>query len=325
MSSDDERSQSEDSFLLMKEERRLLELGLGIALTLILMILVAGAVVVQLSPQLPEAIRGIKKLGEVGDFVGGVLNPVIALLALTALFRSIQIQRRELRETKEALQEQTRTHNKQRLEDTFFQLMSLRASAVSSIEWSDPSGTTRQGRSALKLILEDVQNIAQGHTPADVEEDLQHWQVPPNAPDVAKPYIAAFAFRYSGEAHSPALQEHLGYYGALPNYEPELGHVFRATYQILKFIRRHDEFSAAEKEDMANYLRAQMSEDDFLFFGLTAVTKIGIKSRAAAISLDFYQKRLQSIPWARDMLDLFDSSNPENAAFAASMGFPVLR
>ncbi len=306
---------------LGQEERSLIATALGLALTLILLLVLFGAAIVQVAPELPASIRNVKKLGEIGDFIGGLLNPIIALLALFALIRSIQIQRDELSDTRKALDAQSSIHNRQRLEQTFFELLSLRASAVGSIEWPDPSGAVKQGRGALKMILQEIEQLGQKYSIEELQLDLDYWQVPPNVPSVAMPYVAAFAYRYAGEYRSEALAMHTGFYGMLPNYEPELGHVFRATYQILKFIHKQGTLSSSEKEDLANYLRAQMSEDDFLLFGLTALTRIGRKSRAVSITLDFYQKRLQSIPWAREMLPLFDSKNPDNLAFAATEGF----
>jgi large-conductance mechanosensitive channel len=43
--------------------------------------------------------------GVFGDLVGGVLNPLVALFALVMLIKSVQIQRRELAETRKELSE----------------------------------------------------------------------------------------------------------------------------------------------------------------------------------------------------------------------------
>jgi hypothetical protein len=45
--------------------------------------------------------------GLFGDYFGGMLNPVIALAALMALFSSIRIQQKELKDTREQLAEST--------------------------------------------------------------------------------------------------------------------------------------------------------------------------------------------------------------------------
>ena len=143
-----------------KEEQELIEWGLGLAVTLVILMLVFGAVVVQVAPSLPASVTGIKKLGEIGDFVGGLLNPVVALVALLALLRSIRIQRDELQDTRSTLEGQSRIQDKERAERTFFELLSLRANAVASIEWTDSQGKTIHGRGALKLILKEVIGLA---------------------------------------------------------------------------------------------------------------------------------------------------------------------
>lgn len=303
------------------DAQEILEKGIGVAIVLCVAMVLLGAIVVQLSEHLPQSLKGVKKLGEIGDFLGGVLNPVVALMALFALFRSIEIQRTELKETRAVLDTQSQIQDRDRAERTFFELLSLRANAVASIEWTTPTGETTRGRAALKVILREVENLGTCYAGYDLQQEFNHWKVPEKLAIEARPYIAVFAYRYTGLPQSPALQTHLSINPRWATYEPELGHVFRATYQILKYIHKQPHFSLQEKEDLANYLRAQMSEDDFLLFGLTALTGIGRRSRAAAIVLNFYQNRLQSTSWAKHMLPLFAKENPENLAFAASEGF----
>lgn len=51
--------------------------------------------------------------GTFGDFVGGILNPFIAFFAFYWLTKSIQIQKQELAETKEALKESSQAQKEQ--------------------------------------------------------------------------------------------------------------------------------------------------------------------------------------------------------------------
>jgi len=69
--------------------------------------------------------------GTFGDFVGGILNPIIAFLAFYWLTRSVIIQKTELAatqkvlaETEKATKEQAITQEKKRFEDTFHSLLS---------------------------------------------------------------------------------------------------------------------------------------------------------------------------------------------------------
>lgn len=68
--------------------------------------------------------------GTFGDFIGGILNPLIALLAFYWLTQSVLIQKTELgetqkvlKETEKAQKEQALTQEKKRFEDTFFSLL----------------------------------------------------------------------------------------------------------------------------------------------------------------------------------------------------------
>jgi hypothetical protein len=272
--------------------------------------------------------------GQLGDFIGGLFNPLIASFALVGLALSISVQRETLLETQNAFAQQVRLQRQQMTEATFFSLLALRAEAVESVEWNGDESTVR-GRAAIKRILQALERFAPQIESKDIQADLDHWNVPGAVPAKARVYVAIFAALYSGEPKSDSLawvsetitreaakgDDSRRSLRALQNLEVELGHVFRATFQVLKFAHSCPEFHPSSRIDLVNYLRAQMSEPEFALFALTALTSIGDKSRAAAIAFDFYEDRLRSIAWARDLVQLFDPSVSENTAFAQRMGF----
>ena len=81
----------------------------------------------------PDALSNSKAdLGTLGDFVGGILNPLLSFLALIILLRTFSmqreelvIQREELKDTKEILKTQSQTQIKQQFESTFFALLNV--------------------------------------------------------------------------------------------------------------------------------------------------------------------------------------------------------
>lgn len=89
--------------------------------------------------ELPKNVTDPGGWGTFGDFVGGLLNPIVAFLALFWLTRSIQIQRTELRETRLALDEQSLTLKKQRFEDTFFALLDQHNKVLESLSDRKPT------------------------------------------------------------------------------------------------------------------------------------------------------------------------------------------
>lgn len=100
--------------------------------------------------ELPKNVTEPSAWGSFGDFVGGLLNPIVAFLALFWLTRSIQIQRSELRETRLALDEQSVTLKTQRFEDTFFSLLDQHNKVLETL--SDRRSTPAGPRSEIECI-----------------------------------------------------------------------------------------------------------------------------------------------------------------------------
>ncbi|THF66629.1 hypothetical protein E6C76_07340 [Pseudothauera nasutitermitis] len=61
--------------------------------------------------------------GQFGDFIGGVLNPVVATGAFCLLAISVGIQKRELEATRDVMTKQSETLKQQAFESTFFSLL----------------------------------------------------------------------------------------------------------------------------------------------------------------------------------------------------------
>lgn len=94
--------------------------------------------------------------GSFGDFIGGILNPVVAFLALFWLTRSIAIQREELRDTKialeksyEAQRQQAITAEKQSFEDTFFALLDQHNKVLESLHHKEH---LQNSRTTIELL-----------------------------------------------------------------------------------------------------------------------------------------------------------------------------
>lgn len=64
-------------------------------------------------------------IGQVGDFVGGLLNPVLSFLALIAIVYSISVQEKELTSTVSSLQAQEEIFKVQNFENSLFNLLTM--------------------------------------------------------------------------------------------------------------------------------------------------------------------------------------------------------
>lgn len=71
--------------------------------------------------------------GTFGDYMGGLLNPLISLFTLIVAMKVWGLQKTELLETRKAVEEQGRTAEQQRREQRFFDLLSLYHTTVQSI------------------------------------------------------------------------------------------------------------------------------------------------------------------------------------------------
>jgi Putative phage abortive infection protein len=85
-------------------------------------------------------------LGQFGDFIGGILNPIIAMFALIALVVGVGLQRtvlvetrKELKITQEIALEQSKTADQQRREQRFFDLLNLYQRTVDSLTYTQRS------------------------------------------------------------------------------------------------------------------------------------------------------------------------------------------
>ncbi|UZE31143.1 putative phage abortive infection protein [Pseudomonas asplenii] len=93
--------------------------------------------------------------GQFGDFFGGTLNPILAMLSLFAILGALVIQSRELSHSTSALREQSEYLNLQAFENTFFSMVHLYNENVKTLDLEDTEDKEEysQGRGAFRLLL----------------------------------------------------------------------------------------------------------------------------------------------------------------------------
>ena len=62
--------------------------------------------------------------GSVGDYFGGLLNPILAFLSFIGVLWTLKMSREELFETRKVMNEQLKTQTLQQFENNFYQLFS---------------------------------------------------------------------------------------------------------------------------------------------------------------------------------------------------------
>ena len=113
------------------------------------------------SPSGPDT-NAAEKLGQMGDFFGGMLNPLVSALTLFVAISVWQLQKKELKATQKALDEQAKTAEQQRQEQRFFDLLNVYQRTVDSISHArtqthrdNIETVVSQGKFALSEYLSD--------------------------------------------------------------------------------------------------------------------------------------------------------------------------
>lgn len=74
--------------------------------------------------------------GTFGDYMGGLLNPLISLFTLMVAMKVWKLQKTELLETRKAVEEQGKTAEQQRQEQRFFDLLNVYYRTVDSVSFN---------------------------------------------------------------------------------------------------------------------------------------------------------------------------------------------
>lgn len=183
--------------------------------------------------------------GQLGDYIGGILNPVVAFCALIALVVSIQLQkaelaatRAELASTKTVVEEQAKIAEQQRREQRFFDVLRLYQETLRSVEFdraTDHGIRSYSGKGAFQYISSSrFRTTAGGNAPNNLPTLLQE-KSPLGAPDSEK-----FA-------------------SAMEQWAPLLDHYFRVIFLLL---REAEPTLGSEHFRYVKYLRAQLSKDE---------------------------------------------------------------
>lgn len=166
------------------------------------------------------------KLGQMGDFFGGLLNPLVSLLTLFVAISVWQLQREELKltrdeleQTKLAMKDQAKTAEQQRQKQRFFDLLNVYLRTVESISHERPRGMGSNserivvhGKSAISDWLHQTGvggtnvGIVLMNDPDMLKKLLTDW----NGPGMFDQYFRV-VFRILSEANALLGDQHVRY------------------------------------------------------------------------------------------------------------------
>ena len=230
------------------------------------------------------------KIGSWGDFLGGVLNPILSFLALIALLWTIKYQveeltltrkevensTSELRGSREANEQLVSVTQQQNLENSFYQLFDFFNSMVENIGFRDNFGTASAkfhvGANGFRAISEDILSCASNtcsELPANFDRNINpdNW-----------PVENWMEYKKNFESDYEALEALalLHYKHVYSQHQAELGRYFRVLYNILRFLsNKQGEFANGMGETYAKLFRACLSNYELLVIYLNCLSDEG--------------------------------------------------
>lgn len=214
------------------------------------------------------------KVGQFGDFVGGLAGSIWALAgvimfyvalkeqredfktnkdvlltqtkALEQQIKEFELQRKELEETREVFKIQSETLKLQQFETTFFSLLNLHHEIVNGIDIVKRS--ERRAVSPDITTGRDCFGIFYRGLKTRYEQNLKK--------------------AFSSELEL-ATKSYIEYYH---DHQADLGHYFRNLYHILKFVNTSE---IENKHRYSNFIRAQLSSHELLLLFYNGIAKYG--------------------------------------------------
>lgn len=256
------------------------------------------------------------KLGQFGDFFGGVLNPLLSFMALLGVLYTIRTQGQELKEAREETRianriqdKQTAVFERQNFESVFFRLIDVHARTAERVRSNKGPFDANGFQSVLSEVLQQYRYGC---------EDLDKAQSTASKPQYA-------ALDTEAQTDKQLLQEAFDN-GVEGESRIMLSQYYRNMYQILKLVDGFKIFTGDEqtgkrspriirleylqKRQYSNILRAQLSDDELklLFFNCITPHGEGLKTYVEQYSLLKHLQRSKFLGGDRKLFRFYEET-----------------
>lgn len=268
--------------------------------------------------------------GQLGDYFGGMLNPIFGFLSLMALLITLAMQRVELQQSREALkvsqeelkltreeqakaaealQVQNKAIQKQSFEQTFFAWLGTYRDVLGEIRSEE--GAT--GRAALQALWES--RLAEGSAGYWDEYMLSNRGPSPLAGALQQ--LGKENFRQLTQAHYPVMSK-----AALNTWEElykeqmnQLGSLYRVLYRLVLWVDEHPALTPGEKWEYVAIVRAQLSWIEMVCLFYNGHTPQGAKFKAL---INRYALFDNLDPISDPLVMLMKENPPDSVGYSAS-------
>ena len=258
----------------------------------------------------------VDKLGQFGDFFGGVLNPLLSFMALLGVLYTIRTQGQELKEAREETRianriqdKQTAVFERQNFESVFFRLIDVHTRTAERIrDKSDPIiGDGFQV--AVQSIVISYQCACEDFAEAQSARSKPQYEV--ESPEaITDLQLLQKAFETGVDGDKRVI----------------LSQYFRNMYQILKLVdglkifagdeqtgkrsSRQIRFEYLTKRQYSNILRAQLSDDELklMFFNCLTPYGVGLKVYVEQYSLMKHLQVSKFLGGKKSLFSMYDET-----------------
>lgn len=216
--------------------------------------------------------------GQLGDFFGGMLNPILSFAALMSVVYGLNLQRKDIQEArKEASRanviqnSQTGIYRRQSVEASLLTLITLHLKVVEDMSFAYGRGTLK-GRAAIMAIVEDFCSYRDNYKrDRRVYESVPH---DPNYIELTKK-LETLPFVYTaslGDTNSRYMRSLFQVMKFIDSRVDAYDHVGDEVLgRDVKSIRRF-RVSYIEKRQFSNILRSQLSQNELILIFLNSLS-----------------------------------------------------
>lgn len=231
-----------------------------------------------------------KNLGTFGDFLGGVLNPILTFLSFMALLFTIILQQREIHSgKKEAIDlqrekiEQRLSEERRQFENTFFQMLAIHNTIVNSMD-------VDRGKSKNELHGRDC---------------FKHFR------DLM---LAAYESGSEEDERKRSIDAHNAVWVL---YQNDLAHYYRFLYNIIRFINESD----VNKIRYIRILRAQLSDFELLVLFYNGLFPLAEKFKEYVEFFTLFNNLPKNLLFRSSHEDFYEASAFDEAAPKKPLSF----
>lgn len=184
----------------------------------------------------------IGKASKVGDFIGGVVGTLFALVGVFLLYETLRLQRKEFKDNREVFKNQ-------QFENSFFQMLTIHNDIVNS---TDIHKRIRDEKGKIK------------------ENILLH-----SGRDSFRYFYVILKVRYRKLKYKSFKNTINTYEVFFDKWEADLGHYFRNLYHIMKYIDENGPKELGSKKVYINILRSTLSSSELLLLFYNCMSDYG--------------------------------------------------